>query len=107
MKKTRSIFFNALPILVMVGLIPLISNDYVLSTVYIFIIGLYFLLNYNKKEGTVFLFGLLFMIVSEYVFISTGVETFTRNSLLGVMPLWLPLIWGCGFVAIKRSVEIL
>ncbi len=44
---------------------------------------------------------------SEYFFISTGVETFIRNSLFGVMPLWLPILWGYGFIAIRRGVEAL
>ncbi len=47
------------------------------------------------------------MIASEYVFCSTGVETFVRNSLFGLMPIWLPFLWGYGFIAIKRSVLIL
>jgi len=55
----------------------------------------------------IFLFGFITMIVFEYLFVSTGVESFVRNSLLGIMPLWLPFLWGYGFVAIKRSVEIL
>jgi hypothetical protein len=47
------------------------------------------------------------MIVSEYLFIKTGVETFNRTTLFGLMPLWLPFLWAYGFVAIKRSTEIL
>ena len=47
------------------------------------------------------------MILSEAFFISTGVETFTRTSLLGIMPLWLPVLWGYAFVAIKRAILIL
>jgi len=35
------------------------------------------------------------------------VETFVRNSLFGLMPLWLPFLWGYGFVAIKRGIKIL
>jgi len=47
------------------------------------------------------------MILVEGLFISTGVETFNRNSLLGIMPIWLPIIWGYGFVSIKRLIEII
>ena len=52
-------------------------------------------------------FGFFAMIASEYLFISTGVEKFERNSLLGLMPLWLPFLWAYGFVAIKRAISIL
>ena len=47
------------------------------------------------------------MILSEMIFISTGVEIFVRNTLFGLMPLWLPFLWGYGFVAIKRGIKIL
>lgn len=53
------------------------------------------------------IFGFIIMTISEYIFISTGVETFTRNSFLGLMPLWLPFLWAYGFVLISRNVEII
>lgn len=106
--KIVKIFLNTLPILIMVGLIPIVKNDYWLVLIYIFIILISFsLIKASRKDFIVFVFGLLAMIFFEYIFISTGVETFVRNSLFGIMPIWLPLLWGYGFVAIKRSVEIL
>lgn len=47
------------------------------------------------------------MIISEFFFVSTGVETFVRNTLFGIMPIWLPFLWGYGFVDIKRAIQIL
>jgi hypothetical protein len=47
------------------------------------------------------------MFFSELLFINTGVETFDRNSLIGQMPLWLPILWGLGFVIIKRYIKLL
>ena len=105
--KTFKIFINALPILIMIGLIPLIVNDYLLTLSYVIIIILALLIHRSKNDFLVMIFGFAIMIVSEYIFISTGVETFNRNSLFGIMPLWLPFLWSYGFVAIKRSVEIL
>jgi len=66
-----------------------------------------FIVKYNKKEYLFFLFGFIGMIVSEYLFISTGVETFNRNSLFGLMPLWLPFLWGYAFVVMKRVIVVL
>src|SRR3989344_5683364 len=106
-EKINLIFFNLIPILLMIVLIPFIKNDYILTLAYILIILVSFIVKYNKKEYLFFLFGFIGMIVSEYLFISTGVETFNRNSLFGLMPLWLPFLWGYGFVAIKRSIETL
>ncbi len=92
----------------MVGLIPFILNDYVLTLIYVVIIFISLsFLKPRKTDYTVLVFGFVAMIVFEYLFIQTGVEIFVRNSLLGIMPLWLPFLWAYGFVAIKRSVEVL
>lgn len=108
MMKPLKIFFYSLPILVMIGLIPLIGNDYYLTSAYLAIILIsLIIIKYSKNDIIVLLFGFVSMIFFEYIFISTGVETFQRNSLFGVMPLWLPFLWAYGFVAIKRAVEIL
>jgi hypothetical protein len=105
--KTQLIILNAIPILVMMSLIPFVQNDYILTALYIGIIFISFIVKIEKKEVTIFLFGFFVMILSEAMFISTGVETFVRNSLLGLMPLWLPFLWGYCFVAMKRCVKIL
>jgi len=107
MKKIIPIFLNTIPVLLMIGLIPLIKNDYILTLVYILIIVGALLIKKTPNDFMVLIFGFFIMIISEYIFISTGVETFQRNTFLGLMPLWLPFLWAYGFVAIKRSVEIL
>ena len=107
MKKALKITLNATPILIMIGLIPLITNDYLLTVVYIALIAVSLIIKNTKNDLLVFTLGFFIMIASEYLFVSTGVETFQRNSLFGLMPLWLPFLWGYGFVAIKRSIEVL
>ena len=107
MDKVNKIFLNAIPILLMIGLIPLVSNDYVLTVMYVIIIAVSLMIKRASNDFLILAFGFVIMIISEYLFISTGVETFVRNSLFGLMPLWLPFLWAYGFVAIKRSVEVL
>ena len=107
MKKTTGIFLNSIPVLLMISLIPFIQKDYLLALTYIIIIGISFAIKYTKNDYMVMVFGFFIMMISEYLFISTGVETFVRNSLFGIMPVWLPLLWAYGFVAIRRSKEIL
>lgn len=107
MKKALHIFQESLPILLMIVLIPFIANDYWLSVVYLIIISICFRIKLLPNELIIFSFGFVIMIIIEYLFVSAGVETFNRTSLLGVMPLWLPFLWGYGYVAIKRSVLIL
>jgi hypothetical protein len=106
-QKLGLILLNAVPVFLMIILIPLIQNDYALAVADIIIIALALWVRYERKEGLVLVTGFFFMIISEYFFVSTGVETFVRHTLLGVMPLWLPILWAYGFVAIKRGVEIL
>jgi hypothetical protein len=106
-KKTLAIIKEALPVIIMIGLIPLIVNDYFLTLLYIIIIVISFSLKRQRNDLVIFIFGFCIMIVSEFFFINTGVENFNRLSLFGIMPLWLPFLWGYAFVAIKRSVLIL
>lgn len=91
----------------MVGLIPLIKNDYVLTGVYVAIILFAFVLKKQKGDLVFLTVGFLAMIFFEWIFISTGVETFVRNSLFGIMPLWLPFLWAYAFVVMRRAVKIL
>ena len=91
----------------MIGLIPLVKNDYLLTLVYVGIIVVSLSIKRERNDISIFIFGFFIMIISESIFISTGVETFIQNSLFGIMPLWLPFLWAYGFVAIKRGVEII
>lgn len=107
MKKVRDIGFNTLPIFLMIGLIPLVTNDYLLSFLFILIIIVSLAIRRAPLDLTALILGAVLMTIAEYLFVSTGVETFTRNSLFGIMPLWLPILWAYGFVAMKRIVYII
>ncbi|MFZ3012028.1 MAG: hypothetical protein WA060_03495 [Minisyncoccia bacterium] len=107
MQKVIKIIQNAIPIFIMVGLIPLVENDYFLTIIYIVIISISLLIKYIRGDCAILALGFIIMTIFEYIFINTGVETFTRQSFLGVMPLWLPFLWAYGFVAIKRAISIL
>ena len=107
MDKFQKTFLNILPIILMLILIPLIKNDYFLSLIYIIIIILSFVLSYKKKDALFLIVGLIGMFLGEFFFLKTNVETFNRTSLLGIMPLWLPILWAYVFVAIKRTINIL
>jgi hypothetical protein len=101
------IFLYANTIMAMIVLIPFITNDYVLSTLYAFFIFLLLRFKPEPYDRTALLIGLVGITIAEYIFVSTGVETFIRNSLFGIMPLWLPLLWAYAFVVIKRSMRLL
>lgn len=107
MKKVFGIIIESFPVLLMVGLIPLTPNDYVLTGMYIAVIFISLVFKRERNDVLIFAFGFFIMTVFEYLFVSTGVEIFRRNSLFGLMPLWLPFLWGYGFIAIKRAIKIL
>jgi hypothetical protein len=107
MNKIIKILTHSIPILIMIVLIPLVQNDYTLTLLYVFIIFISLKIKKTKNDFLFFTVGLIGLTVSEYIFISTGVETFNRNSLFGLMPIWLPILWGYGFIVIKRSIETL
>jgi hypothetical protein len=107
MRELTALILSIFAVALMFSLIPFVRNDYTLSIAYLAIIGAVFGYRHDKKDITVFFYGLVLMTVSESFFIATGVETFVRNSFFGLMPLWLPLLWGYGFVVIKRIIAVL
>ena len=105
--KIIKIIRESVPVLIMIGFIPLVMNDYLLTLIYVGIVILALLIKREKGDLVFLIVGFLVMMVFEYIFVSTGVETFLRNSLFGLMPLWLPFLWAYGFVVLRRSVKIL
>ncbi len=106
-EKITAVTAYSIPIAVMIGLIPLVTNDYILALVYAVFIAALLLFRSENNDILAVAFGLIAITVSEYLFVMTGVETFTRQTLLGVMPLWLPFLWAYAFLTIKRSLRIL
>jgi len=105
--KILKLIVNLIPILSMLVLIPILQNDYVLTAAYILIIAAALLIHYEYEDALFFIFGFVIMFIAEFFFIKTGVETFVRNSLFGIMPLWLPFLWAYSFIVIKRAINIL
>ena len=105
--KLLTILKLILPIIVMVFLIPFVINDYLLAFIYIVIATVYIKYNYLKNDWLIYFIGVFAMIFFEIIFVSTGVETFTRNSLFGIMPFWLPYLWAFAFVIMRRCIKII
>ena len=91
----------------MIALIPAVKNDYLLAGIYLLVIVLAFIIRCEKRDWVFLVLGIILMTAFESFFIWAGSETFNRVSLFGIMPIWLPLAWGYGFVAMKRTVNIL
>ena len=105
--KILNILKESIPVLIMIGLIPLVRNDYVLTIIYALIIAVSLLIKKEKNDIIFLIFGFCALTISESIFIRTGVETFIRNSLFGLMPVWLPFLWAYAFVAMRRAIGII
>ncbi len=106
-KVSLKIAYELIPVVFMITLISYVENDYILTGVYVALISSLFLFKMEKRELLIFTVGFAAMIFFEWLFVSTGVETFTRTSLFGIMPLWLPFLWAYSFVIIKRIIKII
>lgn len=107
MDKFLKILLNLIPIILMLISIPIIKNDYLLALIYVIMILMFLLIKYEDRDLLFLIIGLIGMFLGEFFFLKTNVETFNRTSLLGIMPLWLPLLWAYVFVTIKRIINIL
>ena len=96
------IVLESIPILIMLSLVYFIKDDYILAITYIFLLVGFFNVHYEKNDIKMFFLGMILMIFFELIFLNTGIEKFERTSLLNMMPIWIPLLWGYGFVVIKR-----
>ncbi|HNW71331.1 MAG TPA: DUF2878 family protein [Candidatus Paceibacterota bacterium] len=106
MKKVLIFFANMIPVVLMIWLITVIHDDYLLSLAYIFIIMTSLFIKRERKEVKLFFIGFFIIILYEFIFTNVKVETFERNSLFSLMPIWLPFLWGYCFIVIKRFIKI-
>jgi hypothetical protein len=106
-KKVGQMGLYAISIIIMIALIPFIQNDTLLAAIYAAAAVALMFLKKEKHDLAAYLFGLIGITISEYFFIQTGVETFNRVSLFGIVPIWLPFLWAYAFVVIKRSLKLL
>ncbi len=105
--KVIKIIINSLPVILMIILIKFVDNDYLLALICVLVIIGSLIIKYERNDWIYFILGLILMTAFELFFVWAGSETFNRVSLFGILPIWLPIIWGYGFMAIKRMVMIL
>jgi hypothetical protein len=103
MKILKAVIYNYVPIILMILIIPIVKDDWILLGIFTLVSIVSLLIGHDKKELLVFLLGLIILTISESIFVSTGVEIFTRKTLFDIMPIWLPVLWGFSFVSIKRT----
>ena len=100
-------FNGIVALVIMIGLIPTMTDDLWLTGTYVLIAALSIWFDYQRGDVSIFIIGGAALLVSEYFFISSGVEVFVRHSLFGVMLVWLPVLWGFAFVVIRRCLTVI
>lgn len=106
-RKLTAVTAYSIPIILMIGLIPVVRNEYALTLIYAACIVALLNIRPERNDWLALIFGLLGITTAEWLFVSTGVETFTQHTLFGSMPLWLPFLWAYAFITIKRCLRIL
>jgi len=103
MTKLLKIFIETLPIFLGTFLSYLFWQNNILLFIIYFVLTLgliYF--HKDKTEFIVLLYGILIGIIVEVIGTQiSGYQTFTKPDFGGI-PIWLPITWGYGFVAMKR-----
>lgn len=107
MKKVITVLLEAFPVLLMLSLLYLVKDEHLLFWLFVLIAAVSLLVRYKPLDLTALFLGMVIMTIGEVIFVSSGVEVFESRSLFGLMPLWLPVLWGYGFVAIKRVTKML
>ena len=78
------------------------GNELILTLTIILILLINFKIKYYKGEWTLFLIGLIFGFLIE---VGLGfvyrLQLWRDTTFFGV-PVWLPIVWGYGFVIIRR-----
>lgn len=103
MSKTSKIILETLPILFGILLSYLFwQNSVLLFILYLTLTLFLIYLHKDKSELIIFIYGVLIGIVVEVVGTQiSGYQSFTKPDFEGI-PIWLPLAWGYGFIAMKR-----
>lgn len=103
MLKLRLIFLETLPILAGIVLSYFFwQYGFLLAVIYLTVTLLLIYRHGDKTEFIIFLYGVALGLLVETVGTSvSGYQSFAKPDFAGI-PVWLPIVWGYGFVAMKR-----
>ena len=103
MNRLSKVFIETLPIFFGIFLWYLFGqNNVLLFTIYLILtLGLIYS-HKDKTEFVIFAYGILIGAIVEVVGTQiSGYQSFVKPDFGGI-PMWIPIVWGYGFVAMKR-----
>ena len=103
MTKLSKVFIETLPILFGILLSYLFwQNNVLLFIIYLVLTFGLIYFHKDKTEYSIFVYGIFIGIIVEVIGTQvSGYQSFTKPDFGGI-PIWLPIAWGYGFVAMKR-----
>lgn len=106
-EKQKNFAKEILPLVLGLILQPFIHGEFVFTLVIVAILLISWKIKYYKGEWKLFLAGLII----GFVFEALGglvyrMQYWENASLLGI-PVWLPILWGYGFIFIHRLGKII
>lgn len=104
--KALKITKESVPLLLIFTVELFLNQWFVLIAILVAIIYMFYR-NYNKGEMQLFVFGTILGFIIEVVMGLVARHQYWNETFLFGVPVWLPFIWGYGFVIIHRVGEIL
>lgn len=102
-----NIWFQLVPLFLVLLIFLITQNEWLVTLGIVVLICLSFAIKYTKNEWKVVVLGavlgFLFEMAGDYIY---QAQYWENASLFGI-PVWLPLMWGYGFIFIRRIGNIL
>lgn len=92
-----------IPAVMAFALLPFLKGDEIRITIMlIIVIGITFVIEYKKKEWAVLLAGIIIGFLVEFSGDAVYQLQYWEQASFFGLPIWLPILWGYGFVMIRR-----
>jgi 4-hydroxybenzoate polyprenyltransferase len=103
----KSLLKQILPLFAALAIFLLTTNEFIVTGVIALMIVATFLIHREQGEWKVVVLGIILGIVFELAGDAVYQAQYWESATLLSIPLWLPLMWGYGFIFIRRIGNIL
>ena len=101
--KVKDLLIQTIALFLILFLFIITHNEAIITISIIVLMAIMFKIKYHKGEWLFFIsgavIGFLFEASADLIF---KLQYWENATLLGLFPIWLPLMWGYGFIFIRR-----